>query len=104
MAVQTVGYARREQIGFWQGGVCVPRRGGEVMRKLQEMKMEQELDIYFRVHRKGREICGVLSTEAKRMARMLGAEALERIVSPQQRCCSPQGPVRAKSPFQTLLL
>lgn len=82
----------------------MPRRGGEEMRKFQEMKKERELGIYFRVRPKGREICGVWSTEAKRMARTLGEEDPERIASPQQRCCSPQEPVRARSPFWTLLL
>lgn len=98
-------HAQRGRIGFWRGGVYVPRQEGEEMKKFQGRKKERELGIYSHVHRREREIFGVSSTEAMRRARMLEVKGLERVVSHQQRCCSPQGPVLARSPsFWTSLL
>lgn len=77
------------------------RQGGKKeMRKFQGKKNERELGIYSHVHRRGREICGVSSMEVMRTVRMLEAKL---VVSLQQRCCSPQGPERARNAFWTLL-
>lgn len=80
----------------------MPGQEGGEMKKFQGRKKERELGIYSHVHRRGREICGVSSMEAMRRARML--EVKGQVVSLQQQCCSPQGPVLARSPFWTLLL